>query len=115
MLAAYGRRASFSAMRIHHNSKRDREDSQSVPESGDSSTASIRRDRRRVPGRGVVTRSGSRRSYNATTGKYGSGSYTDHRPAHRSECDKTERSSEYGNISILEIMRSRAAVLAFQP
>jgi hypothetical protein len=59
---------------IHHNSKLDRDDSQSVPESRDSSTASIPRGRRPVPGRGAATRPGSRRSWLRTTGRCGSGS-----------------------------------------
>jgi CheY-like chemotaxis protein len=84
----------FRSYGIRHNSKWDREDSQFVPESRDSSTASIWRDRRRVPVRGVVTRSGSRESWRGTTSKCGSSSCTDHQPAASSECDKTERSLE---------------------
>src|SRR5271165_6784619 len=64
----------FRPYGTHHNSKGSRGSPQFAPESRDSSTASIPWDGRRVPGRGVATRSDSRRSWRRITGRYGSGS-----------------------------------------
>ena len=64
----------ISARLRKDNSKLGRDGSQSVPGSPDSSTASIPRGRRPVPGGGAATRPGSRRSWLRTTGRCGSGS-----------------------------------------